>query len=264
MAVERVSFGAPDGWAGWAGGSGPPMLLLHGGWAGAQAHWSAVWESLAQYHRVIAPDLPGIVNRSSADLTDYASYVRRLQELAEEQRIDGAVVVGNSFGATLAYLFALRSPARCSALVMVDGFPPPEVPAPLRWLMSLRPFRRRALAHMRRHIYGEEALRNGFDDAAKAPTEVRRALEEPDEQRIEHMLDVVLNSRRIQDRPGQPTLIVWGAEDRLPKAELTVGRRLHKELRGSQFEVIQGAGHMPQVEQPDDFLRVLRNFIGSL
>jgi len=96
------------------------------------------------------------------------------------------------------------------------------------------------------------------------PTEVRRALEQPDEHRIEHMLDIVLNSRRIQDRPGQPTMIVWGAEDRLPKAELAVGQRLHKELPGSRLEVIQGAGHMPQVEQPERFVRVLRNFVSSL
>ena len=240
------------------------MLLLHGGWAGAQDHWSAVWESLAQNHRVIAPDLPGIANPCSADLTDYGAYVRRIEELLEEQRIDSAVVVGNSFGATLAYLFAVRSPARCRALVMVDGFPPPEVPAPLRWLMILRPLRARALAHMRRHIYGGEALRNAFHDPAKVPREVRRALEEPDEHRIEHMLNIVLNSRRIQDRPGQPTLIVWGAVDRLPKAELAIGRRLHKELPGSRFEVIQGAGHMPQVEQPERFVRVLRNFVRSL
>jgi pimeloyl-ACP methyl ester carboxylesterase len=78
------------------------------------------------------------------------------------------------------------------------------------------------------------------------------------------MLDIVLNSRRIQDRPGQPTMIVWGAEDRLPKAELAVGQRLHKELPGSRLEVIQGAGHMPQVEQPERFVRVLRNFVSSL
>lgn len=264
MAVERVSFGTPDQWSGWAGGIGSPMLLLHGGWAGAQAHWSAVWESLAQNHRVVAPDLPGIANRLFAELTDYGSYVRRLEELMVEQRIDGAVVVGNSFGATLAYLLAVRSPARCRALVMVDGLAPPEMPAPLRWLMSLRPLRRHALAHMRRHVYGEEALRKGFHDGAKVPTEVRRALEQPDEHRIEHMLDIVLNSRRIQDRPGQPTMIVWGAEDRLPKAELAVGQRLHKELPGSRLEVIQGAGHMPQVEQPERFVRVLRNFVSSL
>jgi len=117
---------------------------------------------------------------------------------------------------------------------------------------------------MRQHIYGEEALRKAFHDPVKVPAAVRGALEWPHERRIQHMLDIVLNSRRTPDKPGQPTLLVWGAEDRLPNAELAVGRRLHKQLPGSRLEVIDAAGHMPQVEQPERFIRVLQNFVNSL
>jgi pimeloyl-ACP methyl ester carboxylesterase len=175
--------------------------------------------------------------------------------------IGAALVVGNSFGATLAYLLAAQYPQRCRGLVMVDGFPPPEVPGPLRWLMRGRLLRLGALAHMRRHIYGPKALRKGFCDPARAPAEVKRALEQPEQSRIEHMLEIVLDSRRVSVTPQQPILIVWGADDHLPNAELAVGRRLHHDLPGSRFEVIEQAGHMPQVEQPDRFVRVLRAFI---
>ena len=264
MSIARIPFGAQQEWHFWSGGSGTPVVLLHGGWAGAKAHWSSIWGALAASHRFIAPELPRIGTPSGSGFTDYESYVRWLETLLDEQRISSAIVVGNSFGATLAYLLALRGAERCRALVMVDGFPPPELPRPIRALMRLPPLRALALAHMRLHIYGQEALQTAFHDRAKAPEEVRLALENPDEGRIEHMLDIVLNSRRRPDRPRQPTLVVWGRWDCLPKAELKMGHRLHTQLPRSRFEVVEGAGHMPQVEQPDQFLRILRSFIASV
>lgn len=264
MSVARIRFGAQQEWYFWSGGTGAPIVLLHGGWAGAAAHWSSIWEALATSYRIIAPELPRIGTPSRSGFRDYESYVGWLETLLDEQRISSAVVVGNSFGATLAYLLALGGAERCRALVMVDGFPPPELPAPIRALMRLPPLRARALAHMRRHIYGPEALQTAFQAEANAPEEVRRALDNPDERRIEHMLDIVLNSRRAPDRPRQPTLLIWGERDRLPKAELRVGRQLHTRLPGSRFEVVEDAGHMPQVEQPVRFLRILRSFIASL
>src|SRR5439155_312164 len=60
-----------------------------------------------------------------------------------------------------------------------------------------------------------------------------------------------------QIRP--PTLIVWGAKDRVfpPK----VGQDLHAALPGSSFALIPEAGHIPQWEQPDQVNRVLLNFL---
>ena len=39
----------------WTGGSGEPLLLVHGGWRGAEMHWQRVWERLGESYRVIAP-----------------------------------------------------------------------------------------------------------------------------------------------------------------------------------------------------------------
>ena len=44
----------------WTGGAGDPLLLLHGAWAGAEVHWAPVWDRLAEEHRVVAPDFPGL------------------------------------------------------------------------------------------------------------------------------------------------------------------------------------------------------------
>jgi pimeloyl-ACP methyl ester carboxylesterase len=59
-----------------------------------------------------------------------------------------------------------------------------------------------------------------------------------------------------------PTLVVVGAEDALTPADSM--REIHRQIRASRFEVIPGAGHVPPVEQPDHFARVLHSFLERL
>jgi pimeloyl-ACP methyl ester carboxylesterase len=59
-----------------------------------------------------------------------------------------------------------------------------------------------------------------------------------------------------------PTLMVVGADDTLTPPESM--REIHRLICGSRLEVIPGAGHLPPVEQPDHFTRVLRSFLQEL
>lgn len=259
----RVSIDAGAPATVWQGGAGAPVVLLHGGWAGAQAHWSTVWEGLAARHEVIAPELPGIGTGAEAGLASYDAYAAWLDRLLGALGRERAIVVGNSFGATLAWLLALCHPQRCRALVMVDGFPPPQLPAPLRALMQVGFLRAMAIRHMRRHIYGAAALASGFHDAARAPAEVRECLQRADDPRVDAMFDIVLRSRTPAARPTQPALLIWGTADRLPNADIGVGRRLHAGWPGSRLVAIDAAGHLPQVEQPQRFVEALDAFIAE-
>jgi pimeloyl-ACP methyl ester carboxylesterase len=59
-----------------------------------------------------------------------------------------------------------------------------------------------------------------------------------------------------------PTLIIVGSEDQLtPPKDAEV---MHREIRGSRLEVIEGAGHVSNLERPQEFNRTLRNFMDSL
>ena len=64
--------------------------------------------------------------------------------------------------------------------------------------------------------------------------------------------------------PGRvraPTLIVWGDEDRL--VPLGHGRRLVRAIAGARLEIVPASGHMPFIERPDEFLRVVRPFLAA-
>lgn len=69
--------------------------------------------------------------------------------------------------------------------------------------------------------------------------------------RIEHALDKI----------RQPTLLIWGAEDRLNLLE--DGRRLHSKIDGSQLVVFDDCGHLPQEEMPAAFAREVLSFMKS-
>ena len=59
----------------------------------------------------------------------------------------------------------------------------------------------------------------------------------------------------LLSRVNAPTLIVWGAEDRIIPPD--AGRRIHEAIAGSRLEIIPQCGHMPHIEKPDEFSRLL-------
>jgi len=55
-----------------------------------------------------------------------------------------------------------------------------------------------------------------------------------------------------------PTLVIWGEADRI--GDLDYGRAYAAAIPGARFEVLPGAGHLPQLETPDALLALVRNF----
>ncbi len=108
----------------WEGGSGPAMVLLHG--AGDQAGaWARIMEPLVADYRVLAPDLPG--HWKSDPRTGPITVGQLLDglEALMDARCAGepAILVGNSMGAWIAFLYAVEHPQRVARLVAINGGP---------------------------------------------------------------------------------------------------------------------------------------------
>jgi pimeloyl-ACP methyl ester carboxylesterase len=119
-------------------GTGPPLLLVHGGGDGAFV-WAPILPALARSHRVLAVDRPG---HGSADPFDYGGvdlleHARLfLREIVDSLELPVVDIVGNGLGGLWAVAFALDAPERVSRLVLA-GAPAGvtrEVPVPLRLL----------------------------------------------------------------------------------------------------------------------------------
>ena len=246
----------------WQGGSGTAVLLMHGAWGGALMHWAPVWTRLAERFRVVAPDLPGLADPGQYGPRTFGDYARWLERLLNAVGIQRAWVVGNSFGAAVAWQFASQFPTRLLGLVLVNGGPAPNLPAPVRRLFAMAPMRQLITAVFRWNAYSRSTLKRAFADPGRAPHQLVDTVTHPSPPQLERVREAVLGDGETYPRPQVPILLLWGEKDRLLGSNAAAARRLRRTLgEESQLTFIAEAGHMPQVEHPEQFVRALLRFI---
>jgi pimeloyl-ACP methyl ester carboxylesterase len=224
-------------------------------------HWAPVWDALAGECRVIAPEFPGLAYESSwvsRSLEESARWVERLLDATDTR---ATWIAGNSFGAAVASRVASRSPERCLGLILVDGGSPPKLPAVVRFLIRRWPLRPVMVSMLRRSAYTPSTLDKAFADPERAPAELRKVLTQRRPRQLHIISEIVLAGDRPDSRPRVRTLVIWGAEDRLPGSTAKMRRRLVRSLGSVRLVIVPDAGHLPQVEQPDQFARAVVEFV---
>jgi len=249
-----------------APGVGVPILYVHGHLA-SSATWEDVLVAASAGHPAIAVDVPGFGASDRPWPHDYSvlGEARSLLAYLDARGIERAILVGNSLGGAAALLVAADHPDRVAALVLAA---PATPEAPIAWqvkLMRLPVLGEVALALANR-LLAAHGLRSWLfaradrvtprvvDDAWKPMTirGTRRAA-----------LAAIRSDRRahagLERRIRVPTLIVWGAEDRLIPA--SGAPRVQANIAGSRLVVIPDAGHLPQREQPEAFASTVAKFV---
>jgi pimeloyl-ACP methyl ester carboxylesterase len=61
---------------------------------------------------------------------------------------------------------------------------------------------------------------------------------------------------------GVPTLLIWGSKDRV--VDLRSGEIMAQRLPGARVAIIEGAGHLPYEEKPEEFSRIVREFFTTV
>lgn len=262
MTLEEVEVGGRVSKL-WTGGEGEPVVLVHGGWGGAEMHWAPVWERLAERFRVIAPELPGIGDRSLPGLPSFDAYAEWVVGLLGSLRVARAWCVGNSFGAAVAWELAARLGERCRGVVLVNGMSV-ETPPLLCRLATFAPTRRLLRKVYLKYVFSPAVLSRAYADPARAPAELRRVLAEPPSAQVDLILGILYGGARPAPPPTVPTLIVWGETDRLPGTSPQTARKLQRSLAGAKLVLIPSAGHCPQVERPEDFAAAITSFVDNV
>lgn len=246
----------------WAGGEGKGLLLLHCAYGDAAFSWSPIWDKLSSSYRVLAPDLPGF--GESAPLADPspATVAATLDALLDEQGVSEAVVVGNSFGMFLALQLAERYPRRVTKLVLSNGIDFPVMPALARRIFHLSG-PRRALSWMwgRTVMSAAQLVRPSFSPRSGLPPQFLDQITK-DPRAHAHATAVIgvwLGHTKPTAPPTVPVCLIWGTDDKaLPLAR---ARQLAEWAPRAVVRPIERAGHMPQVEQPEEFLKALGDFL---
>jgi pimeloyl-ACP methyl ester carboxylesterase len=258
-------------------GSGPVLLLIHG-MAGNFENWKAVIEPLARHHTVIAPDLPGH-GASAPGAGDYSigALAAGLRDLLIGLGHDRATLVGHSLGGGIAMQFSYQFPERCERLVLVaSGGLGPDVGLILRLatvpgselFLSLTAPAARRLVDLVGSAGRRLRLRTAADVehyarayTALADSESRRAFLGTLRGVVGTRGQLVGAHDRLYLAGHMPTLIVWGERDGVLPVDH--GRAAHEVIPGSRLEIFEGAGHLPQLDDPARFVRVVDDFMES-
>lgn len=246
------------------GGDGPPVVLLHGQGAFAEA-WGPVIPALVARHRVIAPDLPGL-GRSvvDADHLDGALVTAWLDDLVTGTCAEPPVLVGVSLGGTVAAHYAIEHGDRLRGIVLVDsGSLGRFRPAPGALLALLRYIRRpspAAFARFSRFALAHPAAVRPEASGTGPPPFVAYHVDRARQPavRAANRRLVRWSTRRIQaDRLRSirvPVSLIWGRDDRIMR--FGTAQKVSEQL-GWPLLAIADCGHVPFVEQPDAFLDAL-------
>ena len=233
------------------------VLLLHPG-LGDSRSWGPQVEALAAGgHRPIAPDLPGYGNEPLKP--GRLSYVEHVAGLLEQP----AAVVGCSFGGRVALELAVEHPDLVERLVLVNAALPGW-----EWSDEVGQAHEEEDAALDRGDLDAAADANLFWLGPGASEEVRDLVRTMAKRNFELVLPVYEQVEAVQLDPpvterlgeiGVPTLIVLGAEDVSDMGEIAV--ILEREIPDTRTATIEGAGHVPSLERPDELNRLLLDFL---
>jgi pimeloyl-ACP methyl ester carboxylesterase len=257
-------------------GSGPLIVLVHG-ITGSSEQWVPVIDALRDRYTVFAPDLLGH-GQSAKPRGDYSlgAYASGIRDLLIGLNAEPATIVGHSLGGGIAMQLAYQFPERCGRLVLMSSggiardvhlllraasLPGSEVVLPLitheRLLgagqaiaRALRRVGLQAGADIAEALRGYASLND--HEARAAFLHTIRAVIDPMGQRIS-ALD------RLYLAEAMPSLIIWGEND--PIIPRHHGEIAHEAMPGSRLELVDGAGHFPQVTHPIRVARLLADFI---
>jgi len=270
------------------GGEGPAIVLVHG-LGGSHLNWLAVAPRLAAHGRVVAVDLHGHGRTPSLGRTARISAnLHMLARFLDVVAAGPAVLMGNSMGGYVALATAAAEPGKVKAVVLVN----PALPLARHARVDRRFFA--AFAAFAVPGVGEVILRARWLRGPERMVRDLLALCCVDPARIERevvdahvalaversrlgrtarrdflaaqrsLMTRLLRRRRFFDmvaavRP--PVLVVQGDRDRL--VQIAAARALAAARPDWRLEVLEGVGHVPQLETPDRFLAVVEPWLGT-
>jgi pimeloyl-ACP methyl ester carboxylesterase len=242
------------------GGSGPPLVYLHGPWGLAPDR--AFIARLAERNTVYAPKFPG-TSRGNHDavhaLDSWHDLVVYHGELFDALELAAPALIGHSFGGLVAAEIAAASPQSIGRLALIDPVGLWLDAHPVQnWMLLSDKARRAALFADPDGAAAQRFFAVPSDAAERVDTQAQAIWSQACTGKfVWPIADRGLRNRI--HRIAAPTLIVWGDADRIIAP--AYAQEFAQKIPGARAEMIAGAGHLPQLEQPDAVLKALAGFL---
>lgn len=240
--------------------SAPALVLLHSlGTDGRM--WQAQAAGLAGDYRLIIPDTRGHGQSDWEGPVSIGSWVGDLRRVLDHAEIAAAWLAGVSMGGVQAMAFAAEHPARVAGLVIADSFAELE-PATAAAKIS-------ALTAQAGQL-GMAGLADAYvadtittDRRSPGAAAVRDAIASMPAEAYVASVRTCFGSKLGRCLPGiaAPALVLWGERD--AKTPRALSERLAAGIPGARLEVIPGAGHLSNVDNPAAFTAAVRRFVSA-
>ena len=228
--------------------------------------WAPQTRALTDKWRCLTIDTRGFGESAAASPFDVDRYADDVVAILDDAGVDRATIVGLSMGGYVAFALWRRSPERVRALALADtraGADAPDTRARRHELIEVARTQG-VIPVVDRQIVGllgktTRATRPDVEAHARAIAETSSV------DGVIGALEAMLarpDSTPTQSTITVPTLVIVGDEDVLtPQKE---ARAMHEQIRGSRLEVLAGAGHLSNLEQPAAFNSALTEFLETL
>ena len=251
----------------YAGGSGPPVLLLHGFGGDAQITWHKTMSELVKANTVIAPDLLWFGKSQSTLPPNIQSQAAEIISLIDYLKVDTFYLAGISYGGFVSLEIFLEIGLRVEKLCLIDS---PGITYEVTNLDSLA--KETDVSNFTEIFVTEnpQAVQRLMDLAfyrdKKIPKSILKKTYDLYFDQNHYELEKLLTSLvSYQKKFGKekhliypPTLIIWGREDDV--FPLSEGKKLADHMN-AEFYIIDKAGHAPNIEQFDSFIYAFKNFM---
>jgi len=246
-------------------GSGPAILFLHG-LGGCWRDWEPQLDMLGDSYRCIVVEHRGH-GRSQRVPGPYSTRLFAEDALAvcRHLGVDHAYVVGLSMGGMVAQQLALAAPDFVDALVLCDTSTHTGCRAREALLAAAELVRAQGFEALAGLLGDEDRgwARRTLAERPEVARDNRRESSSNDPDCWAWAVDALVehDTRGKLAGLGIPALVVWGAED--GSVPLDFARPLAEELGGAEVVVLEDAGHVCNLEQPEAFNRTITEFFAA-
>ena len=255
---ETISVGGLDVHT-WVGGQGAPLLVLHG--AGGNRGFTRWMTTVAERYTVWAPTHPGFGRSGDAEwmegIDDLARFYLWFIDAAGFGRPH---VLGHSIGGWTAAELATMSPSAIDRLVLVAPVGLKPESGEILDVFFHSPAELRELT-----VHDPKTIPEWDELFGRPPTSAELDLVERNREMTARLTwkPYMHNPRLAQFLPRvtNPTLVVWGREDRI--VPVACGEQYRRALPRARLTVLEQCGHLPPIEQPDAFARLVLDFLGG-
>jgi pimeloyl-ACP methyl ester carboxylesterase len=243
----------------WVGGQGAPLLVLHG--AGGNRGWTRSMARIAERFTVWAPTHPGFGTSGDAEwmegIDDLARFYLWFIDAAGLGRPH---LLGHSIGGWMAAEMAAMSPGSIDRLVLVAPVGLKPEAGEILDVFFYTPVQLRDLT-----VHDPKTIPEWEELFTRPPTPAEQEIALRNREMTARLTwkPYMHNPRLAQFLPrvSNPALIVWGREDRI--VPVVCGEQYRRLLPNATLKVLEACGHLPPIEQPDVYARLVSDFLGG-